>query len=199
MSGTPPTSSVPPEALRQSLRPLLFPGEEGVDAYAVLDGASIPDLLDHLYAEDGRPEFVCLYRGELEPDIAEVAPYLVRLQPGAPFTAWLLAEGWGKHWGIYALSQADLKSVRRHFRKFLMVKDPEGNQMYFRFYDPRVLRVFLPTCNAEELQFLFGPVVCYGCEGETPAELVRLGLDQGGLTVKAVALAPPGLGEASRL
>jgi hypothetical protein len=28
----------------------------------------------------------------------------------------------------------------------------------FRYYDPRVLRAFLPTCNAGELKTLFGDV-----------------------------------------
>ncbi len=137
-----------------------------MNTYAALDGAANPDLLDHLYA-DPRPEFICLYRGELAPDIAEVAPYLVLLKLGHPFTDWLLTEGWGKHWGIFALAKTSLKALRTHFRRFLMVRDPEGKQVYFRFYDPRVLQAFLPTCNAEELGFLFGPVSCFWCEAET--------------------------------
>ena len=141
----------------------------------MLDGASIPDLLDHLYG-DPRPEFICLYRGELEPDMAEVAPYLVRLQPDAPFTDWLLVEGWGKHWGIFALSAADLPVMRRHFRTFLMVKNPEGKQVYFRYYDPRVLRTFLPTCNAEETATVFGPLITYLCEADKPEALLSFGI-----------------------
>jgi hypothetical protein len=162
------TISIDPAALERELLPQLFPVDSELNTFAVLDGASIPDLLDHLYG-DPRPEFVCLYRGELEPDMAEVAPYLVRLEPRHPFTEWLLAEGWGQHWGVFALSQEGLKAVRTHFRKFLMVKDAEGSQLYFRFYDPRVLRIFLPTCTAEELATLFGPVAGLLCEADPPA------------------------------
>src|SRR5207237_435347 len=143
-----PNAAIPPEALKAALIPHLFPDqdERSVNTFAVLDGASIPDLLDQLYTKP-RPEFVCLYRGELEPDIAEVAPYLVNLEPRTLFTDWLLTEGWGKHWGIFVHTTDGLKAIRTHLRKFLMVNDPEGKQTYFRYYDPRVLRVFLPTCN----------------------------------------------------
>ena len=42
---------------------------------------------------------------------------------------------------------------------------------YFRYYDPRVLRVYLPTCNARELQTVFGPVLRYLVEDEKPTGL----------------------------
>src|SRR5215813_11554270 len=117
--------------------------------FTVLDGTSIPDLLDKLYGLS--PTFCCLYRGELEPDMAEVAPYLVQLEQGSEFTDWLLEE-WGKHWGIFAISDADFRAMRRHFRSFLIVNDENGRPLRFRYYDPRVLRLYLPTCNAEELR-----------------------------------------------
>ena len=41
-----------------------------LNTYAILDGASIPDLLDHL--DSLQPESVCLYRGELKDGIDEV-------------------------------------------------------------------------------------------------------------------------------
>jgi hypothetical protein len=180
-------SKLSPEALKQALQPHLFPEEKGILTYAVLDGAANPDLLDRLYA-DPRPEFVCLYRGELEPDMAEVAPYLVLLNPDHPFTDWLLTEGWGNHWGIFALSRAGLKAVRTHLRKFLMVRDPEGAQIYFRFYDPRVLQVFLPTCTVEELQLLFGVLDQYTCEGGTPDQLMFYSIESGRLKAAMAAL-----------
>ena|SRR5215472_4394932 len=172
------TTTVPSEVLKEALTKHLFPDEQGLNTYAVLDGASIPDLLDHLYGEV-RPEFVCLYRGELAPDMAEVAPYLVWLQIGHPFTDWLLSEGWGKHWGIFALTSADLKATRRHFRTFLMVKDPEGKQLYFRYYDPRVLRIYLPTCNTAETCIVFGPILGYVLEAEQSETVLRFSVLDG--------------------
>jgi hypothetical protein len=186
------TPTIPPEVLKKDLQPLLFPDESGLSTYAVLDGASIPELLDHLYA-DPRPEFVCLYRGELEPDMAEVAPYLVRLEANAPFTDWLLAEGWGRHWGILVVSPANLTGMRKHFRTFLMVRDPEGKQLYFRYYDPRVLRLYLPTCDAEESKLVFGPVVAYFCESQDPDTLLRFVVAADEIVTESLPIAQGGV------
>jgi len=176
------------EELKQELQRRLFPqrfDEEEVNTFVVLDGASNEDLLDHLY-DDPRPDFACLYRGELEPDMAEVAPYLVQLQPDTAFTDWLLDEGWGKHWGVFALSHSNLKTMIRHFRKFLMVRDPEGKQLLFRLYDPRVLREFLPPCNAQELAYLFGALIGYICEGEKQDSMMVYSMDGDGLKTKRI-------------
>lgn len=145
--------------------------EDGMNVYAVLDGASVPNLRLKLY--DLEPEHVCLYHGELKPDMAEVAPYLIRLVPNEEFTKWVIGEGWGKHWGIFAVSQAELNPLRTHFRRFLMVHDSIGKPLYFRFYDPRVLRVYLPTCNESELQMLFGPVNHFYVEGKEENQLIE--------------------------
>ena len=177
------------EDIQAGTRQYLFPAGEDMNTFAVLDGAAIPDLLDHLYA-DPRPDFLCLYRGELEPDIAEIAPYLVHLKPDEPFTDWILSEGWGKSRGIFALAQVDLSRMRRHFRTLLMVKEPDGSQVYFRFYDPRVLPVFLPTCNARELPVLFGPVLMFLCEGESPRNALVFRVESDRLKTKAISLGP---------
>lgn len=149
--------------------------------YAVLDGASIPDLRMKLY--ELRPEHVCLYRGELKPDMAEVAPYLVRMVRGTEFSRWVLAEGWGHHWGVFAQSRYSLAEVRKHFRSFLTVHAETGKPLLFRFYDPRVLRDFLPTCNDKELKNFFGIVLNFALEGETDQILLNYYLPNGELKI----------------
>jgi hypothetical protein len=161
-----------------SLATQLF-SDPATNVFAILDGASIPDLLDMLYQH--YPEFVCLYRGELDPDIAEVAPYLVRLEQKTPVTDWLLTRGWGKHWGIFVTTKSDLTAVRQHFRRFLTVHSSDGTPMLFRYYDPRVLRVYLPTCNAQELATVFGPVERFVSEGSTPEACLQFHLLNGAL------------------
>ncbi len=165
---------------------VLFPND-GQHAYAVIDGASCEDLLDRLDAFS--PRHYCLYAGELEPDVEEVAPHLVELLPEHPFTAWLLAEGPGKHWGIFARSPVGLRAMRKHFRTFLLVKSPEGKTLYFRYYDPRVLRVYLSTCNPAEIKTFAGPIVQWVCEGEEPDSVSVFELADGTLHTSAHALA----------
>lgn len=140
--------------------------DDDATTFVVLDGASVPELLEQMHRL--RPEYECLYRGELKPDMAEVAPYLVKLVPGSEFAKWICENGWGKHWGIFVNTHADLRELHRHLRTLLIVHDSDGKPLYFRFYDPRVLRVFLPTCNAGELKQLFGPVDSFVSEAENP-------------------------------
>jgi hypothetical protein len=166
------------EEISEALSRQLF-SEEAANVYAILDGASVDELLDKLFTLE--PEYECLYRGELEEDMAEVAPYLVCLKPDAEFTAWLLEHGWGKNWGIYVVSDADMRAMRRHFRTFLIVYDPDGKPLYFRYYDPRVLRLYLPTCNDAELETIFGPVTSYLLEDEDPQTLLRFLKNDGAL------------------
>ncbi len=165
----------------EPLSRVLF-GDEEAHAYAVLDGASIPDLLENMHRF--QPEHECLYRGDLPADLAHAAPYLVRLEPESELAEWVIGQGWGRHWGIFAISPADLREMRRHFRTFLMVHDSEGKPLYFRYYDPRVLRVYLPTCNAEELATMFGPVACYLLEAEEPNTVLRFRRQDGALVEK---------------
>lgn len=145
--------------------------DEDVNVFAVLDGASVPGLLDKLYGLS--PTFCCLFRGELTPDMAEVAPYLVELEQDSEFTNWLIGQGWGNHWGIFAATDADFRRTARHFRTFLIVYDEAGRRLRFRYYDPRVLRTYLPTCNREELATVFGPVTSFLLEAADPAAALR--------------------------
>ncbi len=175
------------EKTLEALNPLLF-DLDGANVFAVLDAAAIPDLIDKLYGAE-RPEFECLYSGDIAPDLARAAPYLVRLDPEAEFTEWLIGQGWGKHWGMFAVAAADFQSMRRHLRHFLIVYDAKAKSYYFRFYDPRVLRTYLPSCSAEELATFFGPVRRWVMEGEDPAQALRFELAEGKLAKHEDALA----------
>lgn len=161
---------------------------EGVSTYAVLDGASVPDLRNLLHSL--KPRHECLYLGELTDDVAEVAPYLVQLELETPFTKVVLEQGWGKHWGIFAASESGIRDLRQHFRRYLTVYDQDGKAMLFRYYDPRVLRVFLPTCNAEEIGKLFGPVKTFFAEAEKPGTLLRFEQNAGQLVQRRQDLEP---------
>ncbi len=161
------------------IREQIFSIPEDLDVYAILDGASAEQLPQNIYRYS--IESVCLLRGELDPELAQVSPYLVALAAESPFTDWLIGEGWGRHWGIYVVSGADLRTLRQHFRSFLTVYDPNNVPLFFRYYDPRVLRVYLPTCNAQELEAIFGPVDRYLMEGEDDESLLRCERKEGAL------------------
>lgn len=180
-------SSTQAEAAKPELAEVLF-SKGAMPVYAVLDGASAPGLVKSLYEHE--PEYCCLYRGELQPDIASIAPYLVRLEPGAEFVELVLREGWGAHWGIFVVSAANLRALRDHFREFHMVELPDQRSVVFRYYDPRVLGSFLPACNAGELAAFFGPVESFVAEAEKPDAGVRFSLAAKALKLERFQLKP---------
>jgi len=134
--------------------------------FALVDAARSPDVLGllRLHSE----VHYSLYDGPAGEKLDEVAPYLVQLHAQSPLTQALVSEQWGNSWGMFVWAMSDFKTLRRHFRRFLMVEDARGKEMYFRFYDPRVLRVFLPTCTAEEAQEFFGPIKHFVMEAAEP-------------------------------
>jgi len=168
------------EKVLESFKAEIF--RDGANTFAVLDGASVPGLLERL--DQWKPESVCLYRGELKPDLAEVAPYLVRLERDSEFTDWVLSKGWGNHWGIFAIAEGDLQTMRQHFRRLLTVHDQKGKPLLFRFYDPRVLRVYLPTCKADDLEKMFGPAAGYVLEDDSPDKFLSFRSTDGTLSAR---------------
>lgn len=157
--------------------------------YAILDTARDIRILALLLHH--KEECQSLYEGEQGAKLAQVAPYLVRLQKDSPLLETLVKEGWGKSWGVYLTSPNNLQEVRHHFRHFLQVKLPSGEQVYFRFYDPRVMRVFLPTCTPEDTTQFFGPIQNYLVEDETPEQLLRFVNTGQGSQKMLIALGDP--------
>ena len=136
--------------------------------YAVLDACDAPAIQSKV-TELGPSRALCLYRGEIAPEILEVAPYLVRIDEA--LLQWLVDTVWSEPWGIFVVAKLEPEAVRKHLRKFLMVKDPDGEPMYFRYYDPRVLPPFLTSCNQQELARFFDGLTAFGCSNADACQL----------------------------
>ncbi len=151
-----------------SVRSKLWKEATDQQLFVILDGAQNPGLLEVM---DASPELEveCLMMGKLEPDMQEVAPYIVQLHEEAPFTQWIFDNGWGQNWGIFLVSKGDLGDVWRHMRGHVRVFGPNRERLFFRYYDPRVLNAFLPTCDAVQLAGFFGDVGCILAEAEDGA------------------------------
>lgn len=157
---------------RLALKRQLLAGGESL--YAVFDGASLANL-PALLAQHSST-YVCLLRGELDPELAQVAPYLTALTEDSALLDLFLNHGLGQHWGILMQSTAEFRTLRMHCRGALSVWDETGRPLFFRYYDPRVLRVFLPTCNAADLRALFRPISAFFAEDEHATGLLRFTL-----------------------
>jgi len=144
---------------------------EGEPLFAVLDSARDRRVL--MLLEQAEEEHKSLYEGSEGEQLAAVAPYLVRLSRDSALLEPLVRGGWGRSWGVFLTSPLPFTETRRHLRKFLKVQDEKTRKrMYFRFYDPRVLRVFLPSCSPGQRMEFGGPLDTFLLEGDT-GELLR--------------------------
>jgi hypothetical protein len=155
----------------QRAQDYLWPRGTGGDIWAIVDGAR--DRYIYWYLRNSHLNHSCLYSGPLAPGLAEVAPYLIQLYADDRLTKRLIEEGWGKSWGVFLKFDASMNILRRHLRTLLRVRDTTGRDLIFRYYDPRVLRIYLPTCTTEELRTVFGPIECFWTEGEDPETMLR--------------------------
>lgn len=134
--------------------------------FAILDAARDKQIYPGLRQLADTEEILCLYQGSTANELASVAPYLVCLGTSDRVFDWIWQEGWGESWGIFLWSLVSSQRLREHFRHLTIARMEDGQRLLFRFYDPRVLRVFLPTCDATQGQELFGPVTWFACEAE---------------------------------
>lgn len=179
------------EAVDHLIRAAIHRPRRGL--FALLDAARDPAVYEAV-AQPG-VEARCLYVEELPDELARAAPYIVDLDQSVGFID-RFREAWGESWGVLARSSASLDELRRHFKRLNVVQGPDGQRLLFRYYDPRVLRVYLPTCTQSELAQFFGPVTELVTEGEDCAA-VRFAFDGGTLSVARHEGSTPHLEEES--
>jgi hypothetical protein len=124
--------------------------------FALVDGAQDDRVYPLVHAEGN--DWRCLYGTDLPRVLATVAPYLVALSSHHPFSGYFARYGRANHWGVMLRSTASMDDLAEHFAAMIRARLPEGREVLFRFYDPRVLRAYLPTCTSQELDAVFGPV-----------------------------------------
>ena len=136
-------------------------------------------------------EHVCLYSGFIPKALEAAAPYLVQLEYEDRRSRRLLDLAWGNSWGVFLKCDTTVDPLRRNLRRFLIARDPAGQRTLFRYYDPRVLRLYLPSCSGEELRTVFGPIETFWAEDENPGVLLRFELDSSRLVSNQLSLGSP--------
>lgn len=169
------------ELLRRDFQPL----------YGLLDAAREPSVLKVLI--ESREECQSLFEGPQGDQLSHFAPYLVRLTPDSQMLDTLAHQAWGKNWGVYLTCDSPFAEIRKHLQYFLRVTLDGHREAFFRYYDPRVLRLFLPTCLPEEIDQFFGPVRYYLMEDEKGGALLRFSNSGHGAGLRTLPLAagPP--------
>ena len=133
--------------------------EQPCSIYALVDGAQ-DERVHRLLQMDGN-DWRCLYGPELPRPLAEVAPYLVGFGSHRPFSAQFARYGRNHNWGVLLRSSVVIDDIAEHFAGMIRARLPDEREVLFRFYDPRVLRAYLPTCTPAELERMYGPTTAF--------------------------------------
>lgn len=158
--------------------------------YAVVDAAKDYPLAiasRDLLGEPMRPLF-----SNVPYFMERVGPYVARIPCCDRYPEYMKmwVERLGDSAGIFLLSSAWPKTVRSHLRSIFKVYDEEKRMFYFRFYDPRVLRTYLPTCTIKECREFFGPVRMFFAESPDPAFMQSFQVGQSAIHLEEDEIQP---------
>ena len=153
--------------------------QAGGNWFAIIDGAQDPRLVPLIQS---CREHDCLFAGKLDADLAGASPWIVRIDDRDQLLSTWQTHGRGLHWGIMIEAHGQLSDLRRHFRKFLQAKLPDGMIALFRFYDPRVFNTYIRAALPEERAPWFdGGITQYAVEDDGGAVMRQYRLSQGRL------------------
>ncbi|KJZ21633.1 DUF4123 domain-containing protein [Tritonibacter mobilis] len=109
----------------------------------------------------------CLFKGEMAEQLRDVAPYLFELSDAAELTRRLMTHlpdkpstltslhMWGADPGIYIRSGLAFDEIWLQFRKFTRIRDARRAWLYFRFWEPRVLRKLVERLSNKPKHWLW--------------------------------------------
>jgi Domain of unknown function (DUF4123) len=142
--------------------------------YVVVDSAQNAELARTAWFDHGF-ETWSLFGENVDASMSSVAPHLVAVSSGRSGRDFL--DVWADHlWtnaGILLSCPADPVKVWEHLSRLFVVGDPEGRLMYFRFYDPRILRALMPTLRDSQISEVFGPIREFLVEDAVPGSISR--------------------------
>ena len=146
-----------PKALPYAQHKSALWNRSGARVHAVVDGLVVPGMAARL-ADADVAGWDCLQRGALSAEASERAAYIFELRPDSSFTDWLLTVAPTVHprWGVLMVSNQPMLAMRHHCRDLCSVATADGERRQWRWYDPDLLDLLLPTMSASQLDELFG-------------------------------------------
>lgn len=127
-------------------------------SYLLLDGAQIDNLLRQIYQLYEFPECHVLYLGTRYQPLSDVGPVLTRLIPNSR-----LEQHFFEHWqhtaGIWLESDASEPELVEHLRSLVHAGLRSGVTVLLRYYDPRILRRWLPELPSDQRDRVMGPIL----------------------------------------
>lgn len=124
--------------------------------FLVLSGTSDAAPVSHFYRTDGmtgRP----LFLGTKYASWHEVMPFLVQVSLESSFLDWI-DETDSIDWGWGLVSHSSFDEVFCHIRSLTKIFLPDGQEVFFRYWDPRYFGAILENADEVRRAQLMGPV-----------------------------------------
>lgn len=151
--------------------------------FAIVDTARDERILPLLKASNN--PYQSLFEGVRARWLEEFTPYLVSLPKRSSLLEQLVHLGWGNRWGVYLSSRQTFQTLMSRMRQFLWVQTEAREKLYFRFYDPNILQVFLFISTSKQANELFRDVSSYLMEAKKPEFLVKFTYGVRGVELQA--------------
>ncbi|WP_312243381.1 DUF4123 domain-containing protein [Stutzerimonas nitrititolerans] len=142
-------------------------------SYLLIDGAQVNNLAARIYALEESPSLHLLYQQSAYEALADVGPLLVAVRPHSEL-AQVFQQEWQATAGIWLESDADEDDLVEHLRSLIHVRLEGDQTTLFRYYDPRVMTLWLGVLTAVERDPLMGPVKRIRLPSDSGAELELL-------------------------
>ena len=126
-------------------------------AYLLLDGAQIDNLAERLLDQGKNTKFQSLYQHTAYSKLADIGPILVPVSPSSPL-AHIFALEWSATAGIWLESEAGEDVVVQHLRSLIHACVEGDATVLFRYYDPRITRLWLTGLEPQARDRLMGPI-----------------------------------------
>lgn len=123
--------------------------------YLLLDAAQIDNFMVQLYQLGSAPEFDWLFANTPYSELKDLGPILLRAEQDSKLRQhfeeyWSLTAGW-----VFSSSEP-METLVDHFRSVIHVNCAEAT-LLFRYYDPRILRIWLAHVLPAEIDDFMGP------------------------------------------
>jgi Domain of unknown function (DUF4123) len=138
----------------------------GNHLYAIIDCAADPSIYPML--KNSGVKRACLYKkgvhfpgDAMTEELKANAPFLLEVEPDSSFFTKLMDLGFNKNWFIITCSDKDYDTVYEHCSDNLLAQTEDNTSLLFRWYDARILGVFLSSCTIDEIKSFFGPLLLF--------------------------------------
>lgn len=132
------------------------------------------------------PNAYPLFENTPDEDIKVIGPYLFQNTDNLEFYKFLQYSEGSNHWCIHCISNISITQLVKHFKQFLVFEETNGDNYFFRFYDPVVLKEFLLYWNTDQLKQFFGPVTKFICQEDGHDFAIVYELENGKLKISNI-------------